>query len=92
MCLFAELPENLFGNNRGVSQHVVVPETKHPDTEFLERSRSLRIVLGDRRFVMLAAVEFYRDSITHSVEIQNIASDAVLPTEFEARQTTPAQD
>src|SRR5271170_433544 len=92
MLLFAEMPEYLFGDDRRVSQHIIIPETKHTDTEFIERLRSMCIVLGDRRITVLAAIQFYRNSTTHTVEVQDIPSYAVLPTEFEARQTTPTQD
>ena len=64
--------------------HIQIGKPQHSDSEALQIFRALCIVQLSCRFIMLAAVQLYRQTCRIAIKIQNITSYNLLP--YKARR------
>jgi len=75
-----------------VLQHVIVPETDYANALGVQRLSATFIVNNGASIVVLSAIKFHGEVKAHAIKIEDVPRDWELAAEFEALQTSRAQD
>jgi hypothetical protein len=87
---FLECPKNLRQHILCTQQHVIVPEAQHAIALSLQYLGTMLVVR--ERIEMLPAIQLDHQSRRHADEINDVASQQVLPPELVPGQLLPAQE
>jgi len=73
-------------------EHIIVPESDYTYARSLKNFRAFFVIQTFLFVVMSSAIKFNSKASIRAVEVEDISTNRILPTELEAAETTSSQD
>ena len=80
---------NRLKNDIGRLEDIMIPKAHDPDALATEKGRSNRIIMLLFRKSVTAPINLHRELHLRAIEVENVVTDGLLSSEFEAAELLP---